>query len=138
MLMNFSFHKALRARLRRGVPLGLLARLRLTLDWLAVLDCPMVRGVMGFGGVPARLPEAVIERLREIEDRSQARAHHRLMPTGRTFEVGELVEVLDGPLDGFHVEVLGITAEAARVLVRILGRESEATIGLDKIGSLAL
>ncbi|WP_298618747.1 transcription termination/antitermination NusG family protein [uncultured Zoogloea sp.] len=113
-----------------------LARVRRALDWLAVLDCPMVRGVMGFGGVPARLPAAAIGRLREIEDLSQARAYHRLMPTRRAYEVGELVEVLDGPMEGFHVEVLAITSQAARVLFHLFGRETEAILGLDKIGSL--
>lgn len=105
--------------------------------WDLVLDCPMVRGVMGFGGVPARVPEAGLERLRAIERTAQARAHHRLMPTGRVFEVGEMVEVLEGPLVGQVARVLAIEGEVARVLCELFGGPLDATIGLDRIGALA-
>ncbi|WP_299133541.1 transcription termination/antitermination NusG family protein [uncultured Amaricoccus sp.] len=105
-------------------------------QWDVALACPMVRGVMGFGGVPARLPEAGIARLREIEAVAQARAHHRLMPTGRAFEVGEVVELIDGPMEGRRVEVIGIEGDRARVFCEFFGGVFDVTIGLDRLGAV--
>lgn len=105
-------------------------------EWGAVFACPMVRGVVGFNGVAARLPEAGIARLRDIEAGVRARAHHRLMPTGRVFEAGEVVEVLDGPMEGRRVEVIAIEGEAARVFCEFFGGVFGVKIGLDRLGAV--
>lgn len=105
-------------------------------NWPRVLGFPMIRGVVGFGSAPARVIPGGIAKLRRIEHRSQAKVYQRLMPTHRTFEVGDEVEILDGSLEGMTVRVAGLVGDAAVYELMLFGRLVSGTIPLHKIGSL--
>lgn len=105
-------------------------------NWPRLMDFPLIRGVVGFGGVPARIDEAGMRRLREIERRSQARTYQRMMPTRRSFEIGDEVEVLEGPFEGNHVRVVGLTAAAAEFEGLLFGRVVTGEISLHKVGKI--
>lgn len=113
-----------------------LVRLGSEPNWHRVLNFPMVRGVVGFLGVPARIRPKGIAKMRGIERRAQARAYQRLMPTRRTFDVGDEVEVLEGPFEGFIVTIVGLTGVAAKFETMLFGRSASGEIPLGKIGKL--
>ena len=104
--------------------------------WEPVLACPLVAGVVGRQGLPMALPDAAVARLREAQWHRQAEAQQRLMPTRRVYQVGEDVEVLDGPLEGTVMRVVAITGDLAKVVGPLFGGEVEAEIGLDRIGAV--
>jgi transcription antitermination factor NusG len=59
------------------------------------------------------------------------------MPTNRAFEVGDQVEVLNGPFESMTLRVYEITAGHARGLVHIFGRETEVKIAVGSLGAVA-
>ncbi|TPE47239.1 transcription termination/antitermination protein NusG [Amaricoccus solimangrovi] len=105
-------------------------------SWARVLRCPMVRGVMGFGGAPAAIPQREIGRLHDVEHEDQARTIQRLMPTGRAFKVGEAVEVLEGPLGWSRGKVIEITPTEAKVIFEMFGSERPVRVDLANLGSV--
>ena len=102
-------------------------------NWLAVLDCPMVRGVFGCDGRPSALRQKDLDQMRKIESGEQAAAVERFMPTNRVFTVGQEVEVLEGSLEGERITVL----EMDGLQARFLHRGFRMSIGLEKIGAVA-
>lgn len=104
--------------------------------WARVLSVPLVVGVVGIGGLPLAMPDAAIARMREAEAGAQADEQQRLMPTRRVYAVGDPVEVLDGPLAGQVMRVVGIEGDLARVVGPLFGGEVEAAIAVDRIGAV--
>ena len=105
-------------------------------NWPVILNCPLVRGVMGFGGIPAAIPFKEIEKLRAIELEERAETLHRLMPTNRVFEVGDRVEVLEGPLALFQGKVIEITPEEAKVVFVLFGGTAPVRVSLSNLGAV--
>lgn len=131
------YHRARkRVEFRPVVPGHVLVELGPRPNWPRVLDHPMIHGVVGFGGAPARVDCKGMAELRSIERRTQARTYQRFMPTRRVFELGDQVEVLDGPFEGFIVTVVGLTREAAAFEALLFGRVVEGTIPLHKVGKV--
>ena len=112
-----------------------LVRLEGKPNWPRVLDYPMITGVVGVGGAPLRVREQGLEELLAIQRREQARPDERLMPTHRTYDVGDEVEVLDGALDGARLKVVGLTRQAAAFESLLFGG-ARGTIPLHKIGKI--
>lgn len=106
-------------------------------DWAGVLSCPMVRGVIAFGGAPAAIRDRDIQRLRETEAGEQADLLERLMPTGRTFKAGQDVEILDGPFREFRAQVIEIHPTEAVVLCHVFGRDTPLRVDLGSLGSIS-
>lgn len=104
-------------------------------DWFRVLRCPLVRGVMGFGGAPAAIPRQGMDQLREVESEERVKTVQRLMPTGRTFEVGQEVEVLEGPLTWARGKVIEITEHEAKVIFKLFGADRAVSVPLPSLGS---
>ncbi len=105
-------------------------------NWPSILGCPMVRGVMGFGGVPAAIPFRAINELRAIEVSERAETLHRMMPTNRVFRVGEQVEILDGPLALERGRVIEITPEEAKVVFHLFGGTVPVRVSLSNLGAV--
>lgn len=105
--------------------------------WPVIFGVTGVLGVLTFYGRPWPLRSADISRVRHASSRLRAREGQRLMPTNRTFEVGDQVEVLDGPFESMTLRVYEITASHARGLVRIFGRETEVQIAVESLGGVA-
>lgn len=105
--------------------------------WERVFSVAAVLGVVSLSGRPWPIRACDIARVRHASSRLRARERDRLMPTNRGFEVGDEVEVLDGPLDGFRVRVMAIEDGKAKALLQIFGRESEALIPLAQLGAVA-
>jgi transcription antitermination factor NusG len=84
--------------------------------WQRALGVVGVQGVVGALGRPLALREAAVADLRALCERRRAAERQRAMPTNRVFDVGDVVEVLEGPLEGVVVTVLEISRGFAEVV----------------------
>lgn len=108
----------------------LFVRADLELIGLSVLQwTPGLRGVVSFGGVPARVPEAAIVLVRRQVERLNLLGG---MPKPR-FQPGERVRLKEGPLAGLEAVFEGPAgpAERVRILVRFLGQANRAVVPAD-------
>ncbi len=105
-------------------------------NWLRILGCPMVRGVIGFGGLPAPIPLKEIEELRAAEKDQRVDALHRLMPTNRAFRIGDRVEVVGGPFAMLCGKVIELTPREASVLLALFGRETPVRVPPSDLGAI--
>lgn len=105
--------------------------------WERVFAASGVLGVVTLSGRPWPLRPADVARVRHASSRLRAREGQRLMPTNRAFEVGDEVEVLDGPLEALRVRVAAIEGGQARALVAFLGLEREVLIPVAQLGAVA-
>ena len=90
----------------------------IVLQWHAIKRTPGVVRLVADGGVPARVPDAVIAELRARERNGLVQ-----LPEPRRFRTGDRVRVTHGPLLGLEGLVAGIRAsERIEVLLGLLGR----------------
>ena len=124
------------ARLKPLFPCYLFVRADLEAIGLSTLKwTPGLRGVVSFGGVPARVPEQAIvlvqKRLAQLEAQGG-------FLRGR-FQVGERVRLRDGPLAGLEAIFQGPRepAERVRILIRFLGQSNRAVVPVDMLEAVA-
>lgn len=89
-----------------------------------------IQGVVGIDGRPAPISEQAIERLIRI---SGTLVPTNTAPIRRSFNVGDQVEIVSGPFRGHLVPIESINGRAARVLMQMLGGETEVEIPLDQL-----
>lgn len=84
-----------------------------------------VSALVAFGGVPAVVPEEVIQELR------MAVADGEIIEISPAVQVGEEVQVLEGPFRGIRALVTQVLPARARitVLLELLGMEREVEVG---------
>ena len=123
-------------RVKPFFPCYLFARADLEVVGLSALRwTPGVRGLVAFGGVPARVPEEAIalvgKRLAQLE------AQGGFQPV--RFRPGETVRVREGPLAGLEATFEGPLgpAERVRILIRFLGECNRATVPVDVLEAVA-
>jgi transcriptional antiterminator RfaH len=87
-------------------------RLNLTQGFRAVQYAPQVVGVVGFGGRPAVVDEAIIEQLKQWAGDAVD-----IVTVRPGFRPGDLVEIADGPLRGLQAVVLQEMSDRDRVAV---------------------
>jgi transcriptional antiterminator NusG len=88
-----------------------------------------IRGVTGFVGEankPVPLTDMEIETL-GVERKG--------VPMATRYEVGDIVSIVEGPLDGFNGKISEINAETGAVMVAVsmFGRDTEVELELDQI-----
>ena len=83
-----------------------------------------VSSIVSFGGIPAIVPEGIINELRE----SVADCETVEIPA--TLSVGEEVQVVEGPFQGIRAIVTSMMPARARVMVllELLGMEREVEV----------
>jgi len=88
------------------------------------------RGVVRFGGVPAEVPEAVIQSIRQRMDGEDGFVRldsPQLSP-------GQAVRLTDGPLSGFEgVFILNEGEDRVRLLLHLLGTSRQVTVPIDHL-----
>ena len=123
------------ARLRTLFPSYLFVRADLEVVGRSLLQwTPGLRGVVSFGGVPARMPEEAVALVRKQLARLEAMGG---MPKAR-FQPGERVRLKEGPLAGLEAVFEGPAgpAERVRILVRFLGQANRAVVPADLLEGL--
>jgi transcriptional antiterminator RfaH len=90
----------------------------IVLQWHEIKRTPGVVRLVAEGGVPARVPDAVIAELRRRE-----RSGLVQLPEPRRFSAGDRVRVTYGPLIGLEGLVAGTRpSQRVEVLLGLLGR----------------
>lgn len=102
--------------------------LLLTVRWLR--DRGLVNGLVGFDGVPAPIPETAVQRLARM---SGSAVPTKSQAVRKSFNVGDKVEIMVGPLQALVVEVASIKGRAAKVIVPMLGTERAVEIPLESL-----
>lgn len=95
--------------------------------WHELADLDVVRGVAGIGGRMFCIPPGVMSKLQAKYGENVAPDREQFMPTHYEFDVGDKVELSEGPFAdaGRKVEVIELDGPQAKVLVDLLGRETE-------------
>ena len=114
---------------KRTMPGYVLVNMDLNEDsWFVVKGTPGVTGFVGAANEPVPLTQPEVDRLlhREVAVRERKKA---------TFNIGETVKVISGPLSDFSGEIAEINEDASRlkVLVSIFGRETPVEVGFDQV-----
>lgn len=90
-----------------------------------------VQGVVGIAGRPAEIPERVIERLARL---SGTPIPTRTAPIRRSFVVGDQVEIIRGPFQGYLVPIESINGRSAKVLMKLFNSPNfEVEIALEDL-----
>jgi len=93
--------------------------IRAGFSWMHLLAERHVIGVVGFDGTPAQISDAEIKRLMAMSGASVP--HRRAVNTRKSFMVGDLVEIQDGPFSGQIVKVEGLSEKKAKILINMFG-----------------
>jgi transcriptional antiterminator NusG len=114
---------------KRTMPGYVLVNMDLNEDsWGVVKNTPGVTGFVGASNEPVPLTQGEVDRLlhREVAVRERKKA---------TFNIGESVKVVSGPLADFSGEISEINEDASKlkVLVSIFGRETPVEVGFDQV-----
>lgn len=101
-------------------------------SWAAVRNTPGVTSFVGSGGKPAPLTR---EEVNKIMHRTSTKG---VSKTATSFEIGQTVKVVNGPLADFDGTITEINAEAGKVkvLVSIMGRETPVELAFSKIAKI--
>jgi transcriptional antiterminator NusG len=114
---------------KRTMPGYVLVQMDLNEDsWSVVKNTPGVTGFVGAANEPVPLTQGEIDRIlhKEVARTERKRA---------TYNIGENVKVISGPLSDFTGEIAEINEDASRlkVLVSIFGRETPVEVGFDQV-----
>jgi transcriptional antiterminator RfaH len=98
-------------------------------EWARVNYSPGVKGVVSFGGIPARVPHEVVSGLRERTMRDGT------PDVSRPFTEGDMVVIRKGPLKGLAAIFKGYVSDSGRVklLMELLRRCTEVEARVDEI-----
>ena len=114
---------------KRTMPGYVLVNMDLNEDsWQVVKNTPGVTGFVGASNEPVPLTQGEVNRILHKEVAVKERKK-------TTFNIGESVKVISGPLSDFTGEIAEINEDASRlkVLVSIFGRETPVEVGFDQV-----
>ncbi len=119
---------------KKMFPGYLLCRMRLDDDsWFVVRNTPGVTGFVGAGNKPSALPRKDVEMfLAEADEATEAVRKGR---PKMEYEVGETVQVKEGPFADFEgqIEEINIEQLKLKVLVNIFGRETPVELEFGQV-----
>ena len=112
-------------------PRYLFIRLPPGVNWSPVRSTLGVTTIVRFGGLPARVPPAVLEMLRAEE---AARRETQVQPK---FQRGQVVQILTGPFSGLHAVFDMSDGEArAMVLIELLSKQTQLPVPVAALRAL--
>ena len=115
---------------RPVVPRYVFARFTGAPQWPALRECRWLTRVIGTGGLPMPMSDAVMARMAEVPGR--LRALRRKAEEARTVRPGDRVRIRDGAMAGWVVEVTDVHRGLARFVVPLLGAAG-AAIPVDRL-----
>ncbi len=119
---------------RKMFPGYILVRMRLDDDsWFVVRNTPGVTGFVGAGNKPSPLPRKDVEMF--LQEHDQADDVVRKGRPKVDYEVGETVQVREGPFADFEGQIEEINEEQLKlkVLVNIFGRETPVELEFSQV-----
>ncbi len=109
----------------------LLVRFRLSEMERAVTFSQGVRGLVKFGSDVPSIPDSLVETLREeVRSRSHSATDDDSMTVSPVLEVGEEVEIANGPFQGMRGSVVSVVpaTERVKILLEFLGQKQAIDI----------
>lgn len=92
-----------------------------------------VSTIVDNGGVPLSIPQNVIDDLKSKTD-STGFFIKPVEPEKPRHRVGEIVKILQGPLEGFLCEIARVDdSEAIQVFIDLFGRRTETTLPVSRV-----
>jgi transcriptional antiterminator RfaH len=102
----------------------------------AVTFCQGVRGLVRFGADIPAVPETFVEAMKtEIRDRQDTHQEDELVTLSPTLELGDEVEVANGPFQGMQGTVISVPSatERVKILLEFLGKPQSVDMDLFSI-----
>lgn len=105
------------------------------MPWMRLFRFRLVAGVVGRDGLPSRVPAREAREMirRHCAGEFMPPSFYKHMRSYREFQVGDTVEVLEGPFEGNVFEVTAIKGQNAQMVVDIFGGQREVTVPLEKL-----
>lgn len=103
--------------------------------WFDVFKLKTIKSVVGVRGEPREIDHTSIARLMKLQGVNYFTAprEQRFMRSRQEFSVGDIVEVVDGPLSGNFLKVEEIRGEKAKAMLNFLGRPTQVQVALDNL-----
>lgn len=102
-------------------------------NWHALFQHQFIKGVIGFGGIPARLDAEQVERMLSNQKAGVYTDSllWRKMRTRTEYRIGDTVEIDAPGMDALRGRVIDMTDSHAKVLLPFLGSEHAVEVPID-------
>lgn len=100
------------------------------LSWNIVKNIPKVSGFLGGGNKPIPVPELEVKRVLQQVEQGKIEKQVEL-----TFDIGEVVKILDGPFENFMgvIEEVEYEKKRVKISVSIFGRSTPVELEFNQI-----
>ncbi|MCW8901333.1 MAG: transcription/translation regulatory transformer protein RfaH, partial [Gammaproteobacteria bacterium] len=98
-------------------------------NWLPIRSTIGVAGMVRFGGMPAQIPDSLIENLKNNEDEFGLQLIQK-----KELKPGDKVEIIDGPFEGYSAIYQKMkSTERISVLLDIVGKNTHVTLSIHEL-----
>ena len=98
-------------------------------NWAPIRSTIGVAGLVRFGGMPAQVPNALIDNLKNNEDGFGLQLTQK-----KELNQGDKVEIIDGPFEGYKAVYQKMkSTERVSVLLDIVGKNTQVTLSVDEL-----
>ena len=97
--------------------------------WAPIRSTIGVAGMVRFGGMPAVVPETMIDNLKENENEFGMQSFEK-----KELKLGDKVEIIDGPFEGYKAIYQKMkNTERVSVLLDIVGKNTQVTLSINEL-----
>jgi len=132
-IKNSRKHRDKRVVKRPLLRTHIFVHLPVKINWFHIKAVKLITGVL-CNPNPIRLSTEAIDEFSRMGKRIKQYQEHQ--PTNLNYEVGDRVEVLDGPLEGFKVDVKSIKGMTATVVFDIMQAQRKVEIDAANLGKI--
>lgn len=98
-------------------------------NWSPIRSTIGVAGMVRFGGMPAQVPESLIDNLKNNEDDFGLQLTQK-----KELKQGDKVEIVDGPFEGYKAIYQKMkSTERVSVLLDIVGKNTQVTLSVHEL-----
>ena len=98
-------------------------------NWSPIRSTIGVAGMVRFGGMPAQVPAALIDNLKNNQDEFGLQSIKK-----KELKSGDKVEIIDGPFEGYSAVYQKMkSTERVSVLLDIVGKNTQVTLSVDEL-----
>ena len=98
-------------------------------NWAPIRSTIGVAGLVRFGGMPAVVPEGMIENLKKNENEFGLQ-----LTQEKALKLGDKVDIIDGPFEGYKAIYQKMkNKERVSVLLDIVGKNTHVTLSVDEL-----
>lgn len=98
-------------------------------NWSPIRSTIGVAGLVRFGGMPAQVPDILIDKLKNNEDEFGLQSIEK-----KELKQGDKVEIIDGPFEGYKAIYQKMkSTERVSVLLDIVGKNTQVTLSINEL-----